>query len=96
MKYYKSLCDDGNSIYVPNFKYHLPNEKHPGNWMPKVRWLAQCVSGYHVCMKKDLIYWLGAAIYEVEGRGAFEYYDNKGAFSQIRLVKKLNWDLKGC
>jgi hypothetical protein len=87
MKYYKCLNKSHSSPFVPNFKY--PKK---GVWTPKVKNLIRCKSGYHVCEKKDLPEWLDHEIWEVEGKGQFQYWDNKGAFQQIRLVRKFNWD----
>jgi len=88
MEYYKVLNLGGECIYVSG-SWFLP--KHgPGKWMPIVKDLEMCESGYHLCRKKDLVEWLGPEIYLAEGRGEKLVGDNKVVFQQARLVKKLD------
>ena len=90
MKLYKCTKTGGKSIYAKGFEYFLPKGKRPGKWMPEVKELIECESGYHVAQCRQLIEWLDDEIYLVEGRGEHVRYDNKQAFSQIRFVKKFD------
>jgi len=95
MKYYKILNAYDYSCNGGVGKWHLPNGKRPGEWMPKIKDIRPCESGYHLCRKKDIIYWLGPVIWEAEGRGKKILSDNKVVFEQARLVRKLtNWNEK--
>jgi hypothetical protein len=59
--------------------------------MPKVNGeLVPCSNGYHVCRRKDLIHWLGEAIYEVEVRGQRVTDSNKVVVSEARLLRRLD------
>tara|TARA_Y100001973_G_C5205772_1_gene341454 strand:- start:3814 stop:4308 length:495 start_codon:yes stop_codon:yes gene_type:complete len=92
MKYYKVLQADGTAHYS-GAEWYLP-KRGPGRWMPEIKEIIECVSGYHLVRKKDLLEWLhaGTAIFEAEGRGGRQVADSKVVFRQARLLRKLNWD----
>jgi len=61
----------------------------PGEWMPPVK-PALCASGYHVCRNMtEVVVHLSAEIYEVEVRGEHDDGDDKAAYEQARLVRRL-------
>jgi len=91
-KLYKVLKKDGSVIYGRG-KWHLPNGKRPGKWMPAVDKLVMCNSGYHLTDAKHLIEWIDEALFEAEYKGDMLIGDNKIVVSQARLVRKLdNWN----
>lgn len=87
MIYYKTLHKDGRSPFA-GVDWYLPNGK-PGDWMPRVKTIVECQSGYHICRQKDLIYWIGETVYTVEVRGRVYRYGEKCACHQARLVSKI-------
>lgn len=60
-----------------------------GEWMPPIEDIVLCERGYHVCKREQLVLWLGPAIWTVETRGEHAEADNKQAWSEARLVKRL-------
>ena len=86
--YYKVLNQGGACIYANGY-WHLP-KRGPGEWMPVVKDLEMCESGYHLCRRKDLVGWLGPEIYEAEGRGKKLVGDDEVVFQQARLIRKLD------
>ena len=72
MKTYKVLNEDGTSCHGGNYRWSLPVKNDDGTWTPG-EWtepvegdLELCSNGYHLCRERDLVYWIGPAIYEAE------------------------------
>src|SRR5271166_6561110 len=86
--YYKVLNDNGSCFHGGNGKWPLPEGTEPGAWMPKIEELKMCALGYHILRAKDLISWLGPAIFEVEAKGEILFADDKAVTQQARLVKR--------
>jgi len=97
--YYKFLSTGGVAPYS-GWQWPLPTKNEdgtwtPGEWTPAVDELIECERGYHVTGTADAIEWLGAEMYAVESHpeAVFAQYDNKGAFTQCRLVRQIErWD----
>ena len=88
MKYYKVLGKGGKPCHGGTGKWHLPEDGKPGMWMPKIRKIKLCVSGYHLCREEELLDWLNEEIYEAEGRGNSVMGENKTVFHEARLLRK--------
>jgi hypothetical protein len=94
--YYKFLTGENKGEYS-GFDYsdYLPRRGKPGKWLPKIKELYMCESGYHVCLKKDLQNWLNDDLYVVEIRGGMIDGDDKVAAEQMRFIKKVEgWNKK--
>ena len=90
MKYYKSLTADNKGPYSEfDFMPYLPKNGKPGKWLPIVKTLEPCESGWHGCQSKDLIDWINAQVWEIETRGKVKRSDNKFCAEQIRFVRKV-------
>jgi len=89
-KRYKCLNLDGVGLYS-GCCWHLPKNGKPGKWMPAVKgWLELCQRGYHLAKADQLWPWLtGPELYEAEGRGDTVRGDDKTAFRQARLTKRV-------
>jgi len=93
MKYYKSLTKDNKGPYSDfDFTDYLPKNGKPGKWLPVVKNLDLCQSGYHGCKSSDLIDWLKDYVYEIEVRGKKKVGDNKVCAEQMRFIKKVMGD----
>jgi len=91
--YYKVL--DGDTAIYGAGKWHKPQGKRPGKWMPKLNenLLRPCVYGYHLCRDQDLIYWLHKDIYVAECKGKVVVSDDKVVVAQARLTMHMDtWD----
>jgi hypothetical protein len=97
MKYYKALTEENKGPYSDfDFSPYLPKNNKPGKWLPKVKALSICESGWHYCNGDELIDWLNDNVYEVKVRGKTIRNDDKSAAQEIRLVKHIlnQWDVK--
>ena len=81
---YKVLDGERRPIHGGNGQW-LP----AGEWMPPIENIIMCERGYHVCNREQLVLWLGPTIWTVETRGEHAEADNKQAWSEARLVRKL-------
>src|SRR3990167_9329525 len=89
-KLYKVLDEDGRAFQGGSGAWSLPDGKKAGAWMPPVEGaLVLCANGYHLCRRRDLIRWLGPAIYVAEARGAMIHDDTKVVVREARLVRRL-------
>ena len=89
-KLYKVLDEDGRAFHGGSGAWSLPDGKKAGAWMPPVEGaLVLCANGYHLCRRRDLIRWLGPAIYVAEARGAMIHDDTKVVVREARLVRRL-------
>jgi len=86
---YKVLSDDASAYHGGNGKWHKPRGKRPGKWMSHIEELKPCKSGYHLCRRQDLVYWLGPTIWIAEGKGEQIECDNKTVWQQARLIRRL-------
>lgn len=90
MEYYKSLTADNKGPYTNfDFSDYLPKKGKPGKWLPVVKKLSLCQSGWHGCTTSQLIEWLNANIYEIEFRGKKKTGTQKICGEQIRFVRKV-------
>lgn len=87
--YYKVLSENGEACHGGYGTWHLPNGRRPGKWMPKITKPVCCVRGYHLVTREQLVWWLGPAIWIAEGRGARDTKEDKTAFEQARLIRRL-------
>ena len=95
--YYKVLGAEGEAIHGGTGKWNLPENGEPGAWMPKLPGpIIACERGYHLCVIKDVLSWIkpGASIFLGEGRGESATDSGKIAFSEARLLRKMNWDAR--
>jgi hypothetical protein len=60
----------------------------PDKWLPKIKQLELCVSGWHGSKDGQILEWLNANIYKIETRGKILSDNNKFTTEQIRLVRK--------
>ena len=91
MKYYKSLTADNEGPYSEfDFTPFLPKDGEPGPWLPAVKTLDMCASGWHCADEDRIIQWLQANIYEVEIRGKVLEDDDheKVCAQEMRLLRK--------
>ena len=90
MRYYKVLTEDGRSTYSDQ-PWNLPQNGKPGKWMPYIKGdLVVCEIGYHGCSDRQLVRWLGSAIYEMEFKGEVIDHGDKVLGRQARLVRRLD------
>jgi hypothetical protein len=91
MTYYKFLTET-NKGACSEFDYsdYLPKGGRPGKWIPKVKDVAMCESGYHACEKRDLMNWANAQLFEVELRGGIVDGDSKTVGQQMRFIRKVD------
>ena len=90
MIYYKVLNEDGSACHGGKGKWHLPVPPDPGRWMPKIKVIDPCNAGYHLCRRRDLLFWLCPVIWEAEGDGDFMECENKVVFQTARLIRRLD------
>jgi hypothetical protein len=87
---FKVLNEDGSCFHGGQGKWSLPQDGHPGDWMPLIEGeLVPCQHGYHLCRGDDLLEWLGPVIYEAEYRGDRVDADDKIVVREARLLRRL-------
>lgn len=87
---YKVLNEDGTPRHGGHGKWHLPKGDVPGEWMPPIEGeLVPCQNGYHLCLPKDLLKWIGPDIFEAECRGETVFCDDKVIVREARLLKRI-------
>ena len=86
---YKVLNEDGTPYHGGNGKWHLPSGKRPGKWMPPIKNIEPCRSGYHVVTIEQLPQWIGPALFEVEVRGERIDQEDKSVASEARLIRRV-------
>jgi len=85
--FYKTM--NGTAGAYGHGEWHLPIGKRPGKWMPKVK-PRLCASGYHVCRDlSEVLTHAGPQLYEVEVRGECALGDDKAAYEQARLLRRI-------
>ena len=86
---FKVLSLGGTPCHGGTGVWSLPQGDGPGAWMPPiVAYLIPCTRGYHLCRERDLLRWLGPAIYEAEERGARTDCDDKIVVAEARLLRR--------
>ena len=87
---YKLLDGTSGAYGHGDYTDYLPRGKRPGKWLPKVN-PAICRSGYHVCRDlSEVLAHIGPDLYLVEARGQCVNGDNKAAYEQIRLLRRVD------
>ena len=62
-----------------------------GEWTPEyMGQLVECTSGYHLCRREDLVYWLNNEIYEAEMGAVVIECENKILCRRARLIRRLD------
>lgn len=73
MRLYKIVGLDGGALHGGSGRWHLPTRKdRPAKWMPAIKEVRACHSGYHLVSRKGLAEWIPschALLCEAEGRG---------------------------
>lgn len=91
MKLYKVLGLNGEAIHGGKGIWNLPKGDQPGEWMPPVEGKVQvCFNGYHLVTRSTLSHWIqqkNYLIFEAEGRGDSDFWDDKQVFREARLIK---------
>lgn len=91
MKVYKVLNEDGSAFHGGRGRWPLPTENEPGDWLHSDGKIEPCVRGLHLCRRRDLVHWLGPAIFEAEYRGEMIVADDdKIVVSSARLLRRLD------
>ena len=86
---YKFLRRDGTSVFS-GFRWPLPGDA-PGAWIDAP--IEPCRSGIHACRRRDLPYWVGRALYEIELDGEIVEDRSKLIASRARLLRPVSaWD----
>lgn len=86
---YKYLNADGSAIYGKG-KWSLPTVDGPGEWMPPIEGdLIPCVNGYHAFSARDIGYWSGEVLYELEYKGEAIRDGNKVVVREARLLRRM-------
>ena len=94
-RFYKVLATDGSACHGGIGKWPLPQGRRKGGWLTVKPPLNPCQQGLHLCRSKNLIYWLGEAIYLAEWTGQCIIRDDKIVVSKARLVRRLtSWNEK--
>jgi len=88
---YKFLTENNKGPYSGfDFTPYLPTDDGPGPWLPEVKRLEQCESGYHSCTKDHLVNWLDAKLFEVEYKAEPEHYDDKVNGHSFRFMRRVD------
>jgi hypothetical protein len=95
LKYYKVLQTDGTVVNGGSGQWPLPVDGKPGKWLSVTGKLVPCKNGLHVVTDKQLLDWLGPAIFEVElWPGVTQIdSDNKLVVRKARLTRRcIHWN----
>ena len=86
---YKTLDGATGAYGHGDYTGYLPHGKRPGKWLPKTKPVL-CESGYHGCRDlTEVLDHFGPDLYEIEARGACDSGDDKAAWEQIRLLRRV-------
>lgn len=91
----KILGPEGQSIHGGSCTWALPKGKRGGKWMPPVEGeIRACGTGYHLAKLAGLHECTakGCLVFLAEGRGDQQAHENKVAFREARLIRRLSWD----
>ena len=95
MNYYKILGPNGRPFHGGKGRWHLPQGRRPGRWMPRIKELIPCAWGYHVVRRSRVLEWLGPEIWVCEIDGRRIIYDDNIVVERARLLYKVGgWDKK--
>lgn len=86
---YKFLQPDGAAIFT-GFRWPLP-DGGPGAWVDAQ--VDPCRSGIHACRVRDLPFWVGRVLYEIELDGEIVEQPAKVVASRGRLIRRIEgWE----
>ena len=85
---FKVLNADGTAYHGGTLRWSLPNG-HPGKWHAVRGALMPCERGLHLCRERDLMQWLGPALYLAETKGERVEADDKIVVRRARLMAKV-------
>lgn len=86
---FKVLTKDCEPTRGGTFKYPLPADGEPGEWMKAVKPVA-CKSGYHLTSRPASWWVAGARLFTAEARGAMDFQaPDKVACESIRLLEEV-------
>lgn len=86
---YKFLRAGGRCVHATGEFWSLPTEDGPGEWMPHIKELVPCLSGYHLCRERDLSMWISEGLYAAEVRGDVLECADKIVCHEARLVRRV-------
>lgn len=90
---WKVLWPDGRCYWGGHGSWPLPRGREPGEWLHVKGTLSECRRGLHLCRTRDLVEWIGPAIFEAEidtGAGVLVAADMLVA-RRARLVRRTSW-----
>jgi hypothetical protein len=91
---YKFLRADGRGTFSM-FAWPQPSGDGPGEWLTAE--VAPCRSGIHACRPRDLPFWTGAALFEMELEDPVVAERSKVVAARGRLVRRLiAWEEREC
>jgi len=85
---FKVLNANGTACHGGTLRWSLPNGR-PGAWHAVTGSLVPCERGLHLCRERDLLTWLGPALYLAETDGERLDADDKIVVRRARLVARL-------
>lgn len=89
MRAFKFLTADGLGLFS-RFAWPVPNGG-PGAWVESE--VDPCRAGIHACRGRDLPFWIGPTLYEIELDGPVTEQTTKVAAPRGRLVRRIDaWD----
>lgn len=98
MTYYKGLNPDGSCYHGGHGAWPLPARNTDGSWTPG-EWVEvegkveACVNGLHACRDRQVLEWLGPALFELEYDGEPVDAGNKVVGRKARLVRRFeSWN----
>lgn len=84
---YKFLRPGGKTIFS-SFEWALPEGGRPGAWVDAI--VDPCQSGVHACRHRDLPYWVGPELYELELDGEIVEERSKVVASRGRIIRRVD------
>ena len=85
--YYKFLEEDGGAFHGGEGSWPLPGT---GEWKTVEGMLVPCVNGLHVCLRGQLVEWLGPAVFVCEVDGETIDAGSKTVVRKARLVSRFD------
>ena len=87
---YKFLRRDGTAVFS-GFTWPIPPNGRAGRWVEAP--VDPCRSGVHACRPRDLPYWTGEVLYEVELDGEIVEQRSKVVAARGRIHQRIDaWD----
>jgi len=87
--YIKFTAEDGSPCNGGYGKWGLPRGKRPGRWWEVKGEIEPCLNGLHLCRPKDVLHWLGPAMWVVQADGPVIDAGNKVVVRRARLVLRV-------